>query len=208
MIWDHNRGIMYQRAEVAYEDPEASKYIWGTAFHWYVGDHFDNVRMVHDAFPDKNLLYTEAGMNGSWPTARNLAKNMIMDLNNWAVGYTFWNLLLDQTGGPRHAGGTPTTPTTFRSNIITADLRSGEVTFNPPHYVVGHFSRYIKTGARRIACTSNNDLFVATAFLNPDGSIAVVMLNMADYEQKVQLWVDGQALKLDSPAGALVTIVL
>jgi glucosylceramidase len=208
MIWDHNRGIMYQRAEVAYEDPEASKYIWGTAFHWYVGDHFDNVRMVHDAFPDKKLLYTEAGMNGSWPTARNLAKNMIMDLNNWAVGYTFWNLLLDQTGGPRHAGGTPTTPTTFRSNIITADLRTGEVTFNPPHYVVGQFSRYIKTGARRIACTSNNDLFVATAFLNPDGSIAVVILNMADYEQKVQLWVDGQALKLDSPAGALVTIVL
>jgi glucosylceramidase len=69
MIWDHNRGIMYQRAEAAYEDPEASKYIWGTAFHWYVGDHFDNVRMVHDAYPDKGLLYTEAGMRGSWESA-------------------------------------------------------------------------------------------------------------------------------------------
>jgi len=81
MIWDHNRGIMYQRAEVVYDDPEASKYVWGTAFHWYVGDHFDNVRMVHDAFPDKKLIYTEAGMRGDWETGCRLARNMIIDLN-------------------------------------------------------------------------------------------------------------------------------
>ena len=60
MIWDHNRGLMYQRVQAAYEDQEASKYIWGTAFHWYTGDHFDNVRMVHDAFPDKHLLTPKA----------------------------------------------------------------------------------------------------------------------------------------------------
>jgi len=86
MIWDHNRGIMYQRAQVAYEDPEASRYIWGTAFHWYIGDHYENVRIVHDAFPDKKLIYTEGGMNGSWASARRLAKSMIMDLNNWTNG--------------------------------------------------------------------------------------------------------------------------
>ncbi|NUM79016.1 hypothetical protein HUU40_32065, partial [candidate division KSB1 bacterium] len=55
MIWDHNRGIMYQRAKVVYDDPVASKYVWGAGFHWYVGDHFDNVRLVHDAYPDKEL---------------------------------------------------------------------------------------------------------------------------------------------------------
>ena len=50
MIWDHNRGIMYQRAQVAYEDPNASRYIWGTAFHWYIGNHYENV-----------------GQTGHWP---------------------------------------------------------------------------------------------------------------------------------------------
>lgn len=210
MIWDHNRGIMYQRAKAAYEDPKASQYIWGTAFHWYVGDHFDNVRMVHDAYPDKKLLYTEAGMGGSWHSAISIAKNMIIDLNNWANGYTFWNLVLDETGGPRHAGGlpSPSAPSAYRSNIITADLKTGEVTFNPPHYTFGQFSKFIKPGARRIACTSSSDDFIATAFINPDGKVAVVILNLSNTDKLLQLWVEGKALKLQSPPEAVITIIL
>jgi glucosylceramidase len=203
MIWDHNRGIMYQRAKIAYEDPKASQYIWGTAFHWYVGDHYDNVRMVHDAFPDKKLLYTEAGMDGSWNSALRIAKNMIIDLNNWTNGYAFWNLLLDETGGPRHAGGTG-----GRSNIITANLKTGEVSLNPPHYTFGQFSRFIKPGAKRIACTSNSDDFIATAFVNPDGKIAVVIQNLGEHEQIMQLCFEGKTLKLESPGDAVITIVL
>lgn len=206
MIWDHNRGIMYQRVEAAYEDPEASKYIWGTAFHRYVGDHFDNVRIVHDAFPDKKLLYTEAGMDGSWNSAMRIAKNMIIDLNNWCNGYTFWNMLLDQNGGPRHAGGNG--QVRLRSNIITADLNTGEVTFNPPHYTFGSFSRFIKPGAKRIACTSSNDGFIATAFKNPDGKIAIVILNLKPTESLLQLWVEEKALKLSCPAEGLMTVII
>jgi len=202
MIWDHNRGIMYQRVEAAYEDPEASKYIWGTAFHWYVGDHFENVRQVHDAFPDKYLLYTEGGMGGSWSAANRLAKNMIMDLNNWTNGWVFWNLLLNQNGGPRHAGGEHGT------NIITADLTTGKLTYNPPHFVFGQFSRFIKPGAKRIACTSSNDDLIATAFLNPDGKIASVVHNLSRIEMIFQLWIEGKALKYRIPASGTVTIVL
>jgi glucosylceramidase len=208
MIWDHNRGIIYQRAQIAYEDPEASKYIWGTAFHWYTGGHFDNVRMVHDAFPDKKLLYTEAGLGGSWSSALFLARNMIMDLNNWSAGYIFWNLIRDQNGGPRHAGEIYAPSSPYRSNIITADTNTGEVTFNPPHYVFGQFSRFIKPGARRIATTSNSDDFIATAFLNPDGKVAVVILNLKETGEFFQLWVDGKALKLQSPPEAVITLVL
>ena len=118
MIWDHNRGLMYQRVQPAYDDPEASKYIWGTAFHWYTGDHFDNVRIVHDAFPDKHLLYTEGGIGGTWPAAQRLAKSIILDLNNWTDGWVLWNLMCDENNGPRHVGAygtaapasTPTPP--------------------------------------------------------------------------------------------------
>jgi glucosylceramidase len=201
MIWDHNRGIIYQRVEAAYEDPEASKYIWGTAFHWYVGDHFDNVRMVHEAFPDKKLLYTEAGMGGSWRSATNLAKNVIMDLNNWANGWVFWNLILDENNGPRHVGGLHGT------NIVNADLTNGTVTYNPPHFVFGHFSRFIKPGAKRIPCTSNSDDFIATAFINPGGKVAVVILNLKNVEQMGQLWIEGKVIKFTSPANGLITMI-
>jgi glucosylceramidase len=201
MIWDHNRGIMYQRAELAYEDAEASKYIWGTAFHWYVGDHFDNVRMVHDAYPDKQVLYTEAGMGGSWGSANHLATNVIHDLNNWATGWVFWNLILDEENGPRHAGGL------HGSNVVNADLKTGEISYNPPHYVFGHFSRFIKRGAKRIPCTSSNDKLIATAFLNPDGSVATVIHNLDQHEMMMQLWIEGKVLKSTIPAEGTVTMV-
>ncbi|RPH92165.1 MAG: hypothetical protein EHM72_17790, partial [Calditrichaeota bacterium] len=201
MIWDHNRGIMYQRAQTVYDDPKASQYVWGTAFHWYVGNHWDNVRQVHDAFPDKKLLYTEAGMGSSWQSAFNLAKNMILDLNNWTNGYIFWNLLLDENGGPNHVGGIGGGP-------VTADTRTGELFYHPPYYYFGHFSRFIKPGAKRIACTSSSDDFIATAATNPDGKTVVVILNLTDDERLFQLWIDQKAVKYSCPAFGIITMTL
>ena len=201
MFWDHNRGLMYQRAEVMYDDPKAAQYIWGQAFHWYTGDHHDNVRMVHDAWPDKRLLYTEAGMGGSWDTAVRLASGMIRDLNNWATGWTYWNMLLDETRGPRHAGGLGGT------SIVQMDTATGEVTYNPPFHAFAHFSRFVRPGARRIACTSSSDDFIATAFVNTDGRVAVVILNLSDADRICQLWVQGQVIKHTAPPHALITMV-
>jgi len=201
MIWDHNRGIMYQRAEVVYDDPQAAQYVWGTAFHYYVGDHFDNVRMVHDAFPDKKLLYTEAGMGGDWRTGVNIARNMIMDLNNWTVGWTFWNMLMDENKAPRHAGGLG------GGSIVEIDTQTGVLSFNPPYYYYGHFSRFIKPGAKRIACTSNSDDFIATAFINPDDTVAVVILNTSNADRIFQMWVDGRVLKGTAPPKGITTLV-
>ncbi len=202
MIWDHNRGIMYQRAKAAYDDPKASQYIWGMGYHWYVGDHFDNVRIVHDAFPDKALLYTEAGIGGSWDDAFRLSKNVIMDLNNWSVGYTYWNMLLNENGGPRHAGGE------FRgSNVVTFNTKTGKLIYSPTYYMFGHFSKFIKPGAKRLACTSSSDHFIATAFKNPDGKVSVTVLNLSDADRDFQIWVNGKIARYLSPAKALVTMV-
>ena len=201
MIWDHNRGIMYQRAEVVYDDPKASQYVYGMAFHYYVGDHFDNVRLVHDAFPDKKLIYTEAGINGEWETAVRIAKNMIIDLNNWTNGWTYWNFLLDENHGPRHAGGLGGT------GIASVDTKTDELFFHPPFYYFGHFSRFIKPGARRIACTSNSDDFLATAFINANDEVAVVILNLSDADRIFQLWMDGKAVKYSAPPQSIITMV-
>ena len=52
VIWDHNRDVMVRRSRAVLSDPDAAKYVWGTGFHWYNGDHFDAVQKVHDEFPD------------------------------------------------------------------------------------------------------------------------------------------------------------
>jgi glucosylceramidase len=205
MIWDHNRGLIYERVQPAYDDAEASRYIWGTAFHWYTGDHFDNVRMVHDAFPDKHLLYTEGGIGGTWPAALRLSKSIITDLNNWTEGWDVWNLILDQDNGPRHAGDVPGV---HRNTIANANTTTGEITYNPPYYVLGQFSRFIHPGAKRIVCTSTSDDFIATAALNSDGKIAVVVFNLKDRETFMRVWLRGQFVKYQCPSNATITFIL
>jgi len=210
MIWDHNRGIMYQRAEVVYDDPEASKYVWGAAFHWYTGDHYDNVRLVHDVYPDKHLLYTEGGLGGGtlddagrfkdWGISERLAKSMIYDLNNWTEGWVFWNLLLDETGGPCHVGCHGLAPIMF-------DRRKNELVYLDTYYVFGHFSRFIKPGSKRVVATSNDDNLLTTAFLNPDGQVAVVILNVGNKETLFQAWTAGKAVKATLPSQSIATFI-
>ncbi len=210
MIWDHNRGIMYQRAQEIYDDPEASKYVWGTAFHWYVGDHFDNVRLVHDAYPGKHLVYTEAGLGrgslddpeklNEWDTSERLAKSIILDLNNWTEGWVLWNLLLDETGGPCHVGCHGFSPIMF-------DSRKNELVYLNTYYVFGHFSRFIKPGAKRIIATSNDDNLLTTAFLNPDGKVAVVVLNVGNKDTIFQVWTARKAVKAVLPTQSIMTFV-
>ncbi|HWB60083.1 MAG TPA: glycoside hydrolase family 30 protein [Chthoniobacteraceae bacterium] len=205
MIWDHNRGLIYERVQPAYDDPEASKYIWGAAYPWYVGDHFDNVRQVHDAFPDKHLLYSESGISSNWESAEKLSRSVIMDLNNWAEGWSVWNLVLDQENGPRDAG---IAPGIGGSTIVNGNTDTGELSYHPAHYAFGQFTRFIRPGAKRIACTSTEDDLIATAFLNPDGKIAVVVLNMEDHPMFTRIWRAGQFVKYTIPGNGTVTFVM
>ncbi|HSP88623.1 MAG TPA: glycoside hydrolase family 30 protein [Ignavibacteriaceae bacterium] len=208
MIWDHNRGIMYQRAKIIYDDPEASKYVWGSGFHWYVGDHFDNVRLVHDAYPDKQLVFTEGTEANfdlekvnDWQWGEVFGKSLIMDLNNWASGWVAWNIILDEKGGPNHVGN-------FCMAPIICDTKTGELTYMNSFYYLGHFSKFIRPGAKRIVCSSNTDELLATAFLNEDGKIAVVIQNQTEKDIEFHSWIEESSVKTISPSHSIITLVI
>ncbi|MEO8580558.1 MAG: glycosyl hydrolase, partial [Gemmatimonadales bacterium] len=100
IAWDHNRDLIYQRVSTILEDPEAARYVWGIGFHWYEpwsgGEMmFDNVRLVHETFPDKKLLFTEGTVDsfkaqdiGNWRLGEYYGRSMINDFNDGAVGWT------------------------------------------------------------------------------------------------------------------------
>ena len=208
VIWDHNRDLMYQRAKVVLDDPAAAKYVWGVGFHWYMGDHFENVRRVHEAFPQANLLFTEgchypydANKTGDWKYGEAYGKSIIEDLNSGAVGWTDWNILLDEKGGPNHVNN-------FCYAPIHADTRTGQLTYLNSYYYLGHFSKFIRPGARRIISSSTRDAIMTTAFLNRDGTVAVVAMNQSDKEMPIFLWLEGQATKVTSPAHSILTAVI
>jgi glucosylceramidase len=207
IIWDHNRNRMYERAKVVLDDPKAAPYVWGVGYHWYSGDNFNNVQLVHDAWPDKNLVFTEGcyypfSMENiqNWNAGETYARSMINDLNHWTVGWTDWNLLLDETGGPNHVGNFCLAP-------IHADTKKDVLYFMNSYYYLGHFSRFIKPGAVRVLCASTLDELETTAFLNTDGTIAVVVLNRTDKDIAFALKYKDRAVELQSLQHSILSLV-
>ena len=208
IAWDHNRGLIYQRAKVMYDDPESEKHIWGLGFHWYTGDHFDNVALVHDAFPEKNLLFTEgclypfdSGKLNEWHWGEQYGESLIHDLNNWAVGWVDWNILLDENGGPNHSNN-------FCYAPIIGNIKTGELQFMNSYYYIGHFSKFIQPGAKRIACSSNEDSLIATAFVNQEGTIPVVVMNKTIHEIHFQVWISGKVCKYKALPNSIMTFIV
>ncbi len=205
MIWDHNRDFIVERAAAAYSDPEAAKYIWGTAFHWYVEDCFHNIQLHHDAWPDKKLLFSEGCQEngphtGEWQLGERYARSIIADLNRWTVGWVDWNILLDETGGPNHVNNLCSAP-------IIADTKNDQILLQSSYYYIGHFSRFIRPGAERILCATSRDRLEATACRNPDGSVAIVVMNRTEEAQDFNIQTLSESWPATLPARSIATFV-
>ncbi len=205
MIWDHNKERVYDRAKVAYEDAEASPYIWGIGFHWYSGDHFDALSVTHDRYPNKGLIFTEGchegGVQlGSWKSGERYAHDIIGNLNNWMQAWTDWNIVLDEIGGPNHVEN-------FCDAPIIADTKNDSLTFQSSYYYIGHFSKYIRPGAVRVGSSKYTEQLATTAFKNTDGTIAVVVLNRTDAEVPYILRNRDQVAETTIPAHSIQTLL-
>lgn len=205
LVWDHNKDIIFERVQPILSDPETAKYVWGAGFHWYSGDDFENLKKVHNAFPDKKLLFTEGCQEGgvhlgSWALGERYAHDMIGDLNNWTVGWIDWNMVLNEQGGPNHVGN-------YCSAPIIANSKENKLYYQSSYYYLGHFSKFIRPGAVRIASQVNNSDLEVTAFKNPDGRIAVVCLNRTDNNLNFSLKDTSGRAKLISPANSIMTLI-
>lgn len=203
VVWDHNRDAMVERASVIYGDAAAARYVWGTGFHWYGEDHFDQVRLVHDAWPDKRLLFTEGCQEGGphwgrWELAERYARSVICDLNRWTVGWIDWNLLLDEQGGPNHVGN-------YCSAPMLAVPHEDGLHPQSSFAALGHFSRSLRPGAQRVLCAATREALECTAAVDGDGRVTVVVLNRGDTDLAFSLAIDGTAYAAELPAHAIAT---
>ena len=206
IVWDHNRDEMVERASVVLSDPEAARYVWGTGFHWYVEDHFDHVQLVHDAWPDKKLLFTEGCQEGGphtgeWEVGERYACSMINDLNRWTVGWIDWNLLLNSKGGPNHVGN-------YCSAPLLADTENDEVQPQVSYAYIGHFSRFVLPGARRILCAATKQALECTAFLNTDHTVVVVVMNRSEVEVQFNVKIRDGVWAVRLPPRAIATYLI
>jgi glucosylceramidase len=212
IAWDHNRDLIYQRASTILTDPQAAKFVWGIGYHWYEpwsgGEPmFDNVRLVHETFPDKHLIFTEGCVDsfkpekiGEWKFGEQYGRSMINDFNSGTVGWTDWNVLLDERGGPNHVAN-------FCFAPVHANTKTGELTYLSSYYYIGHFSKFIQRGAKRIASSPSRSQLLSTAFLNPDGKVTVVVMNPSEKEAAYWLWLNGNAAEVNSLPRSIQTLM-
>ncbi|BCR35781.1 glycoside hydrolase family 30 protein [Mariniplasma anaerobium] len=204
-IWDHNRDQMLERTKAVLKDKEAYKYVYGTAFHWYDQEEFEEVKKTHDAFPEKHLLFTEGCQEngphlGDYAIGERYGRNMINDFRNYNEGYIDWNLFLDDVGGPNHVNNLCSAP-------IHIKVFNEEVYRNLSYYYIGHFSKYIMPNAVQIESKGDKDLYYI-AFKNPDDSYVVIIQNEKEQDFKINIKGLKKPIEVLSKAHSISTLLI
>ena len=194
--------------EILAEDPAVRQYLAGVSFHCYAGNVADGQNAVHDLANDVPIYFTECTGGSYAPDfASNLANDtegqVINVIRNWGKSVVFWNMALDQNGGPTVENGCNDC-----RGVVTIDTSTSPatVTKNVEYYVLGHLAKYVQAGAYRIdSNTFGSGNVEDVAFKNPDGSIAVLVFNGASAPSQFSLNWQGKTVSYTLPAGAVAT---
>ncbi|HEU4388547.1 MAG TPA: carbohydrate-binding protein [Blastocatellia bacterium] len=181
LVYDHN----WDRPDypqTVLSDPvlAGSPQVAGIAWHGYGGTP-GAMTTSETRFPGKGNYETEHS-GGTWVSdqVKTDFEEIVQVMRNWGKTFVKWSLALDQNRGP-HTGGCGTC-----SPLVTVDSTTGAVSRSIDYYTLGHFSKFVLPGARRIY-SSNADGFVTAGFKNPDESTALVVYNETTNARPVQV---------------------
>jgi len=184
-------------------DPEAAKYVAGTAWHGYGGTP-DAMSEVHDAHPDKTQLFTELS-GGEWVPGFHDAfmdqmGNVIRTTRNWSQSVVWWNMALDGEHGPSLLGDWSTC-----RGLVKVDQPSGAVSYELDYYTMGHISKFVEPGAQRIGSNDFKNDVENVAFQNPDGSKVMIVSNRTADEKTIRVKEGDKTFEYTLPGEAAAT---
>ena len=235
--YDQNRADLAHWVDTMYKEGDSKNYYDGTAVHWYEStyDYFpEELQYAHEKAPDKFLIQAEACIDSevpkwqddAWYWEKNAtdwgydwreeekkylhpkyapvnryARDIIGCLNNWVDGWVDWNMVLDRQGGPNWFKNWCIAP-------VIVDPENDEVYFTPLYYVMAHFSKFIRPGAKVIGLENSDPDLMAAASQNPDGSIAVVLFNEGKTKKSYYLNLGKQSKRIAISPQAIQTVVI
>jgi glucosylceramidase len=88
---------------------------------------------------------------------------------------------------------------------VTIDRATGAVTYNGEYYALGQASLAARPGAQRIESTSIEGAIETVAFLNPDGSKGLLVLNAGTDEATFTVRWRGLAFAYALPPESVAT---
>ncbi|MDB5091695.1 MAG: xynC [Mucilaginibacter sp.] len=198
IVYDHNADHPEYATQIL-ADAAANPYVDGSAFHLYGGS-INALSPVHDAYPAKNIYFTEQATFQSDQFGSALAwhiSNLIVGATrNWSRNVLEWVLATDPNNGPHTAGGC--------STCLGAVTISPEITRNVAYYIIAHASKFVRPGAVRIASDQQNTL-LNVAFKNTDGSKVLIVINTSTGDQSFNLKFNSKIVTTTLPGGAVAT---
>lgn len=201
IVYDHNADRPdYPMTILA--DPAANAYVDGSAFHLY-GGNISALSTVRNAYPNKNVYFTEQWVGGPGNFAEDLKWHIstliVGATRNWSRNVLEWNLAADANYNPHTPDGGCTT-------CLGAITIAPAVSRNVAYYVIAHASKFVRPGSVRISSTLNNTLS-NVAFKTPDGKKALIVMNTSSADQTFNIKDDGKLVTTTLPAGAAGTYV-
>lgn len=184
------------------KDPAASKYVDGSGFHLY-GGKIEALSEVHNAFPNKNLYFTEQSIsdfNDEMNIARTVSWVVIGATRNWSRNVLLWNLAADPHFGPHTNNG----GCTECQGAITID--HDRVIRHLAYYTIAQVSKFVPAGSVRIG-SNNLDPLPNVAFRTPDGKTALVVANTSRADQNFSVREGGREFNTSLSTGAAATYI-
>jgi glucosylceramidase len=200
IIYDHNADRPDYPIAI-FNDPDARKYIDGSAFHLY-GGAITALTVVHNAFPEKNVYFTEQWVGGPGNFAADLSWHtetlVIGATRNWSRNVLEWNLAADPNYQPHTDGGC--------STCLGAITIGNNVTRNVGYYIIAHASKFARPGSARIGSNNTNAL-LSVAFKNPSGQKVLIVLNKSAGAESFCIRFNNKIVTTSIGAGAVATYV-
>jgi glucosylceramidase len=200
IVWDHNCD-MPEFPVAVLSDKQANAFIDGSAFHLY-GGQINAMSAVKDAFPDKNIYFTEQWTGSKGDFGGDLMwhfKNVLIgSLRNWSRTVLEWNLANDAGFGPHTPGGCSEC-----KGALTID--GAAIQKNVSYFIIAHASKFIPPGSVRIASSEVTGI-PSVAFKTPDGKIVLLLMNDSGKTQKVGIEAEEQQVQLELQSGLVATV--
>jgi glucosylceramidase len=205
---------------VILDDPQARRYAGAIAYHAYEYRDFDKIAALHHRYPDLKLWMTEvchAYETGLVPKSVVLPRrdyedgdfwgNQIFnDIESGASAWIYWNMILDQRGGPWLVSDVHGDPDpNVQHPVVIVDVDKKEVFYTGLYYYLAHFSKFVRPGSVRVGVTGSMDGVRCLAFQTGNHGMVAQLLNSRKQPAKVEVEWHGAVLALELPALSIAT---
>ena len=202
VVYDHNCNKPEYPIAVL-NDGLAYPFIDGSAFHLYEGD-ISALSTVHNAFPNKNLYFTEQYTSSTGSFEGDLkwhVKNVIIgSMRNWSKTALEWNLATNASFGPNTSGGCTTCKGAITINSNDSFTR------NVAYYIIAHASKFVPAGSVRIASNLSGNLN-NVAFKTPSGKKVLIVENDGNTSEIFNIKYNGNWIITSLEAGSVGTYI-